>query len=335
MSAEVIAALIVAAGSLAAAIYGLSVGHSNQRELETLKDSLAEKRAEQDAWRDYQYEARKRLYEEWEPLFFQLREASEIARDRIYSLASRARQGRLGVSAPSLLEHEGHYAISTYYQLMVPLTIFRLLQRRLTVVDLNLDPVASARYELAKWLYVSFASDYVFADADPRIQYTPDSDGRQELRESNPHQFWRQGIPRARLDAITETLLVRDEEHGPRYMSYGEFESGYRDPDSELRDLWSPVADIFHIFHPATRPVLWRMLITQTYLYTAIIECSRPLDVERPLEVPRPVRWLSERERKELDWRVEGDNVSDEYVVEPFVVAKGILSSRLPDLCAM
>jgi hypothetical protein len=42
MSPEVLAALIAALSSLAVAIYGLRVGHTNQRDLEKLKDSLVD-----------------------------------------------------------------------------------------------------------------------------------------------------------------------------------------------------------------------------------------------------------------------------------------------------
>ncbi len=39
---------------------------------EVLKVTIADEKAEKDARRDYLYEARKRLYQEYEPLFFQL-----------------------------------------------------------------------------------------------------------------------------------------------------------------------------------------------------------------------------------------------------------------------
>jgi hypothetical protein len=335
MDPGIISALIAAAVSLAVGIYSMRVGHANERKLETLRDSLAEKRAERDAWRDYQYEARKRLYEECEPLFFQLREASEIARDRICSLAERARQGRLGEREPSLLEREGHYAVSTYYQLMIPVTIFKMLQRRLTGVDLTVDPIAKTRYELAKWLYISFASEYVFADAHPAIEYTPDQAGRKGAREQNPSQFWRQGLPRARIDAIAETLVVRDDTNNTCCMTYGDFETGYFDEKMELQSLWSPMANIFHLFHPRTRPVLWRMLITQAYFHTAIIELSRPLDAGPSVDLPQPVRKLTADERKKYDWRLEGEDLSDDCIAEPFAVAETILMDRLPELCRM
>jgi hypothetical protein len=330
----IISALIAAVASLAVAIYGLVKGKANERELEALRSALAEQRAERDAWRDYQYEARKRLYQECEPLFFKLREGSEVARDRIRSLASRARQGRLRESAPSLLEREGHYATSTYYQLMVPVAIFRLLQRKLTVVDLDLDPIARTQYELAKWLYMTFASEYIFAAADPAIEYTPDLEGENRRRDHKPSQFWRQGLARARLDVIAETLIVRDDREGPRCMSYGEFETAYFDQQSELRDIWRPMADIFHLFHPRTRPILWRMLITQIHILTAIIESNRDLEARRSSgDMPKPVRRLTESERSEFDWRMKDEDVCKDHVVEPFTVAETLLKERLSRLC--
>jgi len=76
---KIIAALIAAAASLIVSIIGTLWGRKNQKDLETLKSELADERAESDARRDYEYDARKRLYEECEPLLFQLIELSENA----------------------------------------------------------------------------------------------------------------------------------------------------------------------------------------------------------------------------------------------------------------
>lgn len=63
----------------------------SQTNLENLKSELAKQQAEQDAQRDYEYEARKRLYQECEPLLFQLIEASETALNHIKDIASRVK----------------------------------------------------------------------------------------------------------------------------------------------------------------------------------------------------------------------------------------------------
>src|SRR3712207_2456366 len=52
-------------------------------DIENLKTELSQRGREQDALRDYQYEARKRLYRECGPIVFQLAELSEGAFFRI------------------------------------------------------------------------------------------------------------------------------------------------------------------------------------------------------------------------------------------------------------
>jgi Na+-translocating ferredoxin:NAD+ oxidoreductase RnfG subunit len=51
----------------------------SQAELEVLKKRLESKKSEEDARRDYNYEAIRRLYREFEPVLFQLVELSDSA----------------------------------------------------------------------------------------------------------------------------------------------------------------------------------------------------------------------------------------------------------------
>ena len=84
---SIIGAIIAALSSLIVAGISYFITRRNAHELESLKADLAEKQAEKNARRDYLYEARKRLYQEYEPLLFQLVELSESALKRIYALA--------------------------------------------------------------------------------------------------------------------------------------------------------------------------------------------------------------------------------------------------------
>ncbi len=84
------------------------VGKKNQRQVaelaektESVKSKLQEALAEKKAGLDYEYDARKRLYQATEPLLFQLAELSEDALHRIYSLARVAKRGDLGPDSRS------------------------------------------------------------------------------------------------------------------------------------------------------------------------------------------------------------------------------------------
>lgn len=101
-SIAIVTTVIAAATSLIVALVGMVAGVRSQRrasetagQLEELRTTLAEERAERDARRDYEYEARKHLYQVCGPLIFQLTERSEDALYRIYSLARTSREGHL------------------------------------------------------------------------------------------------------------------------------------------------------------------------------------------------------------------------------------------------
>src|SRR6266571_930724 len=116
------------------------------KELEAYKDTLVEQQEERNARRDYQYEARKRLYQQYEPLLFQLVECCENAKERIYSLARTARLGDL--EPKGWLSSKDYYLSSTIYFLLSPLVVFKLMQRSLTLVDLTVDPYLNDQYLL-------------------------------------------------------------------------------------------------------------------------------------------------------------------------------------------
>src|SRR5215469_15350797 len=91
-----IAAVIAAAISGVISVLSIIMSKRNDISLEKIKNDLEIKKDEQAARRDYEYEARKRLYEECEPILFQFAELCESALKRIYALARNARDGNLG-----------------------------------------------------------------------------------------------------------------------------------------------------------------------------------------------------------------------------------------------
>jgi len=93
MSNQVLAAGIAAVASLVTAILAAFISYRTQKRVTALQDKLQESRAERDARRDYEYEAKKRLYAECEPVLFEALELAENARRRIVSLARTAKQG--------------------------------------------------------------------------------------------------------------------------------------------------------------------------------------------------------------------------------------------------
>jgi hypothetical protein len=326
--AELLKSLIAAAPGVLGLVLAV-ISYRRTRDLETFKAELAEQKAENDALRDYKYEARKRLYEEIEPLFFQLVEASEDALHRIYSLARTARCGDLR-GADGWLSREGYYAISTMYKLVLPAAIVRVIRERLTSVDLAVDRDINAQYALAKGLYLSFTDDFVFAGMEPALPYDPNRKDWMEKRPTDPAKYSRQGIPLGHLDNAADALIRRE---GPgQWVSFGEFYARYRSKSPEVYERFDPVATVFLHFHPRTRPVLWRILVTQAHIYQALLR-SREMQTLSAAETSPLVRPIEGDERKLFDWRGDGEDAAGpEALAEPFEVAHEYLRKRMGEL---
>ncbi|MGA9998350.1 MAG: hypothetical protein WBP93_23250 [Pyrinomonadaceae bacterium] len=300
----------------------------NQTDIEFLRSRLGEQGKERDARRDYEYEAHKRLYAECEPLLFQLADLAEHANHRVYSLARSARLGQL----PMWLASDGYYLRSTMYKLMAPLVVFRLIQQRLTFVDLTLDEHIANQYRLLKLLYLTFTDPFDFAEIDPKLKYNPDVKDWQDKRKENEQIHWPQGLYLGSLDNSIDALITTADQNGKvRLKTFGEFDSEFSDKNSDTYRMFMTFADVLDGFHPQRRPVLWRMLYTQTLIYQQMIE-SQATSKEASTRVDLSSILLKLPTRN-LDWRKsESDASSDEALLIPKQVAREYLRIRLPEV---
>jgi hypothetical protein len=310
-------AVVIAGISAAVSLIVAAISYRTSMRLATLEDE----RAERSARRDYEYEARKRLYEECEPLLFQAVDSATTARSRVLSLARTARNGDLQPDGAGWLDAPGYYFQSTAYLLLAPVTTFRLLQQRLTVIDLNLDPRLRTQYEVLKLLFLSFNSDFDLAKCGKVLPYEPDKTDPEEtdregLLEKDPGRFARQGLYRGILDVVVESLIVEN-----RCLTFGEFLREWDRRQSPLHGVRGELLYLFGGFHPARKPVLWRVLVTQYLLYTVLLR-------DEPLEAP------VHAELEELDWRGEGSDVADDDVREPLVAAGAFVEKKLAEVAA-
>jgi hypothetical protein len=325
---EIWAALI--AGGLGAIPGGLSLRSSRaqsrreekrQERLTHLENELQQKRSASDARQAYVYEAKKRLYAECEPVIFQAHEMAQDARYRILNLAETARTGGLRDNGSGWLDREDYYFKSTIYLLLAPATMFKLLQRRMTSIDLSLEPKIRRQYELMKQLWFSFAADWQLADAEPELPYDPDKADRGQPRRKallrNDHAaYWRQGLYRGTLDMATEALIVpASSDAKERCRSMGEYWSAYDDRHAALAAPMSEIKLLLSGFHPKRKPVLWRIFITQYIICGALLE-----------------KELLPEDFKALDWRKQRLEESDEVVWGSIQAAHSYVRSRLPQL---
>jgi hypothetical protein len=264
------AAGIAAVAGLLTALYAHWRTAKHGRELEALKYRLDSQRDERNARRDYEYEARKRLYTEIEPLLFQLHEAAEQAYHRALSLARTSRNGNLG-GQDGWLAREGYYLRSTLYALLLPAVLFRLIQRRMTFVDLDVDATTRVKYELAKLYFIAPTDHYEFAGLEPALEYRPDEIDA-KASAGDRRIFARQGIVLGHLDQIVEVMIVKEGE-GERAATYGEFDKILSAPNRE-KPLRSLVA-IFTDFEPSSRPILARAVIALAAIASLLMRSFR------------------------------------------------------------
>lgn len=312
------AALIAAISALIISIITYFTNRKNQQELENLRARLAIQKSENDARRDYEYEARKRLYEECEPLIFQMIELSENALHRIFSLARTARQGNL----PSWLKEEDYYLYSTIYNLLAPLTMFQLMRDRLTIIDLTVEPRIKTQYQLMKQLYLTFTEDFALANQQPILKYDPFDDDWAEKRESNPQVYWRQGLPIGLLDNAVQSMMIR-KDNNERCVTYGQFELAFKANNSEYTDGLKRMIDVFRSFHPKTRPILWRILITQAVIYNALINTQYSKWKHNLIRFD-----ISDDLATSCNWIKTANNKIPKDAMVPFMVAKQFLESK-------
>ena len=273
-----------------------------QQELEELKSRIDERRSAETARRDYEYEARKRLYAEIEPIRFQIFEALEEAHYRVRSLARTARSGNLGIGPKSWVGGPGYYLRSTIYKLILPVTYFRLMQRRMTFIDLHLDTNIAMQYSLLKLYARSFTDDFIFAALEPKLQYEPNHPNCKTLREENPAVFSRQALVLGDLECIADLLAIH-EDGQIRVLQFGEFEKLFtsEEPDDNLQEIVS----LFLTFSPDRKPVLARLLLAQACFAQLIL--STYFTTVLPSELPGQLNMiLNDKELKtSLSWNEE------------------------------
>ncbi len=189
MSDQTILAVATAIISLIVSVVTAVVAYVSKLSSETriaqLQDRLTEARSERGARRDYMYEARKRLYSDFQPVLFQMVERCDGALNRIRDgIAGGAREGR--ILWPSRLGEDWtgdpYHMISTAWDLLAPLAFFRIWQ-----------------YRLAKELYTTWTMGNELASQDPALPY----------EDAEPAR--RQHLLSGHLENVIDCLIRADE----------------------------------------------------------------------------------------------------------------------------
>lgn len=341
MDTDVTVALLTALGSLAIAIISAGLTWrqdkaSRQLQLETetklkeFEDELQARAALRDARLEYEYEALKDLYRSAEPLLFQLHELCQQMFYRVLSLARSARNGNLDEGKDNWLDGAGYYMKSTIYSLLAPSAAFRLLQRRVTFIDIGLDASIGERYYIARAIYSMLSEHHELAlNFEPKLDYHPNNAQWEALRVAQPEIYWRQGIPGQILDAASEALLAREADGTTRLKTYHEFSLEF-DDDIRTDGVFGVFYDVFLNFHPRSRPVLWRILVVQAHLCELFVK-SRAKSDHTPWANIGDFDLSSNKVRIDFDWRKPAEKVSEQEALDaPFAVSAAYLRARVP-----
>jgi hypothetical protein len=208
---------------------------------------FSNKNAEKAALRDYRYGARKRLYEEYEPLVFQFHQLCENAYERITDLAKNLEQERFHLFKKSENNKNSTYIANTVYRISAPLAMFKLMERRLTQFDLDLVDEFKNEYLFAKALFNVFREEEI-----------PHQNGSSEIYRS-------QALHSADIDRMAEALLDEDKKDDRiRIRSLAEFTNCWD------RGPFDKIIENLTDFHPDKKRVFWRNLLSCAFICRAI-----------------------------------------------------------------
>jgi hypothetical protein len=335
MSAQIWAALIAAGASLIVAIVTAAKTYRAQQALAQLDSKLQEQRAERDARRDYEYEAKKRLYTQCEPIIFQAMELAENFRHRVLSLARSARTGDLLPDGSGwLASTEEYFFTSTAFFLLAPAVPLRIIQRRLTTVDLALEPRIKFQYQLLKLVFQSYTWDYDLAALAPGLDYRPDKadpgkKDREQLLDKEPSVYRRQGLYLGIVDQLADALVNGNDDS--YYCSpLSEFCTDIGNSQTALGRLSGDISGLIQGFHPATEPVLWRLLVTQ-YLLLGVFLRTGDSNVHVDSDWRKALQDESQAAAQALDWRTADHQAASVDASPPLVMGREYLIKKLTE----
>lgn len=336
MADSIGSAWIAAGASLAVSLVSLgAAGWANRRadraqreqaavaqDLERLKSRLTDEADAAKAKRDYEYEARKRLYAELYPLSFHLHEAAIGAHNRIKNLARATRGGWLAAGKDNWLTGvDPYYFTAVLYSFIAPLAVYELMSRKLTLLDLQLDLDLHREHFIARAAYQALRADFDLIDPRyPPIVFGPagQSYAPPEVRpailppEREQRWAWRQGLYSGQISQAVDAMLTTTGTT-TRVMRYAEFAKALggtdlraeADPagaEGAMKRALQPMVELFRDFHPARRPVTWRILLAQGACYRAIAAAATPGGHAGSESILRAARYAGSRDRAEFDW---------------------------------
>ena len=222
---------------------------SNQ---EQLKTALSKEKSLFDARLEYEFDARKRLYLECEPLLFQASNSVVDAKERIIGMAARAGRGHLTHSG---LE-DGYYLRTTIFRILQPLVFLTIITKKMSQIDFGLDSSIGKRIAILQTLHSLLSSAFEMAKtASFPLPYDPYEKVSQAKRDKHPEKYVYQGLVMGMIDEVVDHML-----DGQSCVAWYRFNKEF-DVRGDDAKIFDDLKGWLYLFHPQTRPVLWRILV--------------------------------------------------------------------------
>ncbi len=236
-------------------------GEQNQV-IERIKANLSVENKSKEARIDYEYEARKRLYKEVEPLLFSAHIAVTSILGRLKALAARTREGHISRDLKKTWMADQYFQRSTVHRLFLPMTYHRLLSRRVSQLDLTLEPLIGRKFMALGIFEDIFVDHFNLAQMETSaIPYDPYAEITDKERKSHPEKYGFQGLVRGEVERLISATISSDA-NGQAPLEWFRFDEEIRRTDSELSIAYVPVRELVVSFHPITHPVVWRAFIS-------------------------------------------------------------------------
>lgn len=259
-------AVATVVSALVTAILATYLKKRADREIEKLKSELGHENKVKSARVDYEYEARKRLYKEVEPILFAAQLVAKSLSGRLASFAERIRDGHITLDqSRNWLTIDSYFQQSTAYWIFLPMTYYRHLTRRISQFDLSLDPAIGKKFMILGVFQSIPVADFELAGMPAaKIVYEPYGEAATAGRDSDPARYCFQGIIRGDVERFTSMMMVENDHMTP--LEWFQFEREVAQEGSDLNKAYKPVRNILLNFHPVTHPVVWRAMIAYVLL---------------------------------------------------------------------
>lgn len=192
------------------------------------------------AEREYNLEARKRLYQAIGPLRFQLVVACRDAASRL---------GDHGVNHPYKMKMNTYYGRNTLYRILRPLAIAELIEQQITYADFAVDQTAVELLRLKR------AANASLKDSEPILNHP-----KANWSAQDQHLF------SGTLNRLANSLTIPDENasNKRRPMYFHEFEDFILQKKNEAQ--FAPLMDILQDFAIREKPIFWARLVCLGYI---------------------------------------------------------------------